>query len=117
MGTLLVMSPTPWIEAPLRRSLAAGAGVLLILIPAMTYWEWMAFPGIAALPPCLGTALVIAAGRGGESLVARMLAWRPLALIGLISYSLYLWHWPVLVFLNMAGLTAPTRPHTSSSRA
>jgi len=40
MGTLLVMSPTPWIEAPLRRSLAAGAGVLLILIPAMTYWEW-----------------------------------------------------------------------------
>ena len=113
MGTLLVVTPTPWIETPLRRSLAAGAGVLLILIPAMTYWEWMAFPGIAALPPCLGAALVIAAGRGGESLAARMLAWRPLAFIGLISYSLYLWHWPILVFLNLAGLTAATRPHVS----
>jgi hypothetical protein len=107
------VSPTPWIETPLRRSLAAGAGVLLILIPAMTYWEWMAFPGIAALPPCLGAALVIAAGRGGESLVGRMLAWRPLAFMGRISYSLYLWHWPILVFLNLAGFTAATRPYTS----
>jgi hypothetical protein len=46
----------------------------------------------------VGTALIIAAGRSGKSLVARVLSTPPVVFIGLISYSLYLWHWPVIFF-------------------
>jgi hypothetical protein len=57
------------------------------------------FPGYAALWPTLGAICVIAAGASGSSIGAdRLLASRPFAYLGGISYSLYLWHWPVLVF-------------------
>jgi peptidoglycan/LPS O-acetylase OafA/YrhL len=71
------------------------------------------FPGYAALWPTLGACCVIAAGRTGSRLGAdAILASRPLAYIGDISYSLYLWHWPVLIFYRAifneveAGLAA-----------
>jgi peptidoglycan/LPS O-acetylase OafA/YrhL len=71
------------------------------------------FPGYAALWPTLGACCVIAAGRTGSKVGAdAILASRPLAYIGDISYSLYLWHWPVLIFYRAifneveAGLTA-----------
>lgn len=51
-------------------------------------------PGLAALPACTGTALIICAG--GTSKGGKLLATYPLIPIGLISYSLYLWHWPIL---------------------
>jgi len=57
------------------------------------------FPGYAALWPTLGACCVIAAGQTGSKVGAdRILASRPLAYIGDISYSLYLWHWPILIF-------------------
>src|SRR3546814_12954343 len=59
-------------------------------------------PCAAALLPCLGTSLVIHAGTGAETRVARLLSQRWLVFIGLISYSLYLWHWPLLAFLRQA---------------
>lgn len=55
------------------------------------------FPGLAALAPCLGAALVIYAG-SGRTAVNDALSVRPLVFVGLISYSLYLWHWPLYVF-------------------
>ena len=55
------------------------------------------FPGVFALLPCLGTAAIIWSGATRPA-VSRLLALRPLVLIGKISYSLYLVHWPVLVF-------------------
>jgi hypothetical protein len=48
--------------------------------------------------------MIIAAGETGSSLVGRLLAWRPIAFIGLISYSLYLWHWPIIVFQDAGGM-------------
>ena len=57
------------------------------------------FPGYAALWPTLGACCVIAAGQTGSKLGAdAILGSRPLAYIGDISYSLYLWHWPLLIF-------------------
>jgi peptidoglycan/LPS O-acetylase OafA/YrhL len=57
------------------------------------------FPGYAALWPTFGACCVIAAGRTGSKVGAdAILASRPLAYIGDISYSLYLWHWPLLIF-------------------
>jgi peptidoglycan/LPS O-acetylase OafA/YrhL len=56
------------------------------------------FPGINALYPCLGTVLLILAGGLHPARVMAPLRWRPVVWVGLISYSLYLWHWPVLAF-------------------
>jgi len=59
------------------------------------------FPGAAALLPCFGTAFVIWAGSHGQrNLAGDVLTWRPLVLTGLISYSLYLWHWPLFTFIS-----------------
>jgi peptidoglycan/LPS O-acetylase OafA/YrhL len=112
LGTLVAQGLLPVPKAAPWRNGAALAGLLMILVPTATYGVMTAFPGLAALPPCAGTALVIAAGRAGDSHVARLLSWRPLAFIGKISYSLYLWHWPVIVFLIMSGLG--TSIHQSS---
>lgn len=56
------------------------------------------FPGINALLPCLGAVLLIFAGHG--EVRSRLLTNRPMVFIGLISYSLYLWHWPLIAYLN-----------------
>ncbi len=76
-------------------------GLAGIVIPFWLYSKETPFPGLAALPPCVGTALVILGNTRGEGAgltsAGRMLAWQPVVFIGLISYSLYLWHWPVLV--------------------
>jgi peptidoglycan/LPS O-acetylase OafA/YrhL len=100
LGTIVSQRYLPAIRGHAMRNLASLVGILLILIPALRYSDATPFPGLAALPPCLGAALLIAAGEHGESLVGSVLSWRPVAFIGLISYSLYLWHWPILVFQN-----------------
>ena len=56
------------------------------------------FPGVAALLPVMGTAAVIVANIKHQTLARRVLSFPVLVYIGLISYSLYLWHWPLLVF-------------------
>ena len=56
------------------------------------------FPGLAALPACLGTAAIIYSGEQSKHFVPRLLSLRIVVLLGIISYSLYLWHWPLLVF-------------------
>lgn len=60
------------------------------------------FPGINALIPCLGAALLMLAGSGDFR--SRLLTSRPMVFIGLISYSLYLWHWPLIAYLNYLGI-------------
>ena len=75
----------------------SAAGLVLIGIAIFTFTAATPFPGENALLPCMGTALVIQGGVGGHTAVNRLLANRVLVLIGLMSYSLYLWHWPVFV--------------------
>ncbi len=58
-------------------------------------------PGVvhAAVIPCVGTALIVLCGnQRPDSLLVRLLSLKGLVFVGLISYSLYLWHWPVFVF-------------------
>ena len=62
-----------------------------------------AFPGAAALLPVIGAALVIHAGSTTQATIAaRLLSLRPIVFVGLVSYSFYLWHWPVLTFARIA---------------
>ncbi|MGU3709662.1 acyltransferase family protein (plasmid) [Escherichia coli] len=71
-------------------------GLLLILFSIFTFTSKTVFPGYAALLPVLGATLIIL--NAEDTLVGKMLALKPLVFIGVISYSLYLWHWPLVVF-------------------
>ncbi|MFG1463669.1 acyltransferase family protein [Xanthobacter sp. DSM 24535] len=73
------------------------AGLALILVPALLLGPTSSFPGLNALAPVLGAALLILPTRA-PTFGARLLALAPLPFIGRISYSLYLWHWPIIVF-------------------
>ena len=87
------------IAVPDRARQAAGiVGIALILTAAAAISAEDAFPGWRALVPTLGAALVICSGP--QSIAGRSLSVRPLVYVGRISYSFYLWHWPVLVFLR-----------------
>jgi len=79
-------------------SRAGVAGLVLVLGSFIFFAEKNFFPGLSALPGCLGAALLLRSGEHPESFVAKMLSWRPLVWVGLISYSVYLWHWPLIVF-------------------
>ncbi len=74
--------------------------LVLILLPAFMLSRGSSFPGINAFWPCLGVALLIFIGRESTSLVHKLLSLKLLVKIGLISYSLYLWHWPIVAFVN-----------------
>lgn len=104
LGVLITLGVFPAMRTPLTRNVAALAGLALICVAVFGFTAYTPFPGLAALPPCFGAALIIVAGQTGDSLVGRMLSLRPAVFVGLISYSLYLWHWPVIVFQNMESL-------------
>jgi SGNH domain (fused to AT3 domains) len=89
-----------------QRNLATLTGAGLVTYAVCTYSSTMQFPGLSALLPCLGAALIIFGGQGGSSLVGALLSWRPMVFIGLISYSLYLWHWPVIYLQKLGGLVS-----------
>jgi peptidoglycan/LPS O-acetylase OafA/YrhL len=80
------------------KRLASLLGVSVLIASLIFLNDHIRFPGLWALPPCLGTALLLltADGWGNKLTVAPPLVWT-----GDISYSLYLWHWPVLVFARI----------------
>lgn len=93
---LAVIGAGPKLSKPWREGLSLG-GLALVLAGMVLMSETVRFPGAWALVPCVGTALMIHANQSGDTLSARLLSLRPVVAVGLISYSLYLWHWPALV--------------------
>lgn len=90
-------------RSPWFRWFLAGLPVLglsMVVIPYAVMSSRTPFPGLSALSPVLGTALLIRFGQSGW--VGRILSSRPFTQIGKMSYSLYLWHWPVIVFWKYA---------------
>lgn len=84
------------------REVLAVTGSCAILIPVFVLDATIPFPGLAAAPPVLGATILIWVGsQGGGSFVGALLSRPALVWVGLISYSLYLWHWPVLAFLRV----------------
>lgn len=106
LGGLIVFLP------PLKNlmmSHALGAlGVILIGWSFLTLSSHDPFPGFNALYACGGTALIVYP-KSAKTLVASVLSIKPLVWAGQISFSLYLWHWPLLVFWKLVTLqTSPT---------
>jgi len=88
---------------------ASTAGLALILGAIVWIDSSMPFPGNVDLLPVLGTFLVLLYGGQGW-LARRALVNRPMVAIGLVSYPLYLWHWPVLTYMHHLGLSTRTLP-------
>jgi len=90
------------------RHCVALAGLTMIVAPIFAYTKQTSFPGLAAVPPCLGAALLIWVHQSGRTVVSGIMSLRPVVFVGLISYSLYLWHWPLLVYMQYYCLTPLT---------
>ena len=102
---LAVLPATMVLRSAALREILCLAGLAGIFLPAFFYGESTPFPGLAALPPCLGAAAIIFANSVSHEpqprgYIAKALSWRPAVFIGLISYSLYLWHWPILAYAD-----------------
>jgi peptidoglycan/LPS O-acetylase OafA/YrhL len=111
----LVALLLPWMER-LRRPVAHVVGVLgltAIGAAAFSIRDPAGFPVIATLLPVCGTCALLAAGTVlGERGVSRLLGMRPALWVGDLSFSWYLWHWPLIVFAGVlwpgAGWATPT---------
>ncbi len=98
-GTAFYTRLRPWAEG------LAVAGLALIVYSVVALDHATPFPGWAAIFPVLGSALLIAGTTADEGgFVRRILAVRPMVFIGLLSYSWYLWHWPLLSLYRIYNL-------------
>jgi hypothetical protein len=110
-GALLAFEIAPRLSSKAGRELEGIFGAALIAICFFRYTNATEFPGLTALPLCLGAALIIHSGGGTQpTLVGRALALPPVVALGLISYSVYLWHWPLMVFFRYRFPEAWTLP-------
>jgi peptidoglycan/LPS O-acetylase OafA/YrhL len=107
IGGLVALSAARWRRLSARAAAIAGWGGLgVIVLSCITLGTGTPYPGTAALLPVLGTALVIGAGLGDATNAGagRLLSTAPMRAIGRVSYSWYLWHWPVLLLMpHMLG--------------
>lgn len=99
IGCLLVFAPPPAGGKRLSE-LGVLGGLAVIFATGLMYRSSTPFPGVAALAPCFGAAAVIYYGTNHRGALTRLLGSRPLVTVGLMSYSLYLWHWPVLAYIR-----------------
>lgn len=96
VGGLIAVGAAQWKKIPkLHAHVIGWLGLALVLAAGAFFNSSMLWPGYLALVPVLGTAGIIIAGSTGHA--PWFLGWRPLIGIGAISYSLYLWHWPLII--------------------
>jgi peptidoglycan/LPS O-acetylase OafA/YrhL len=105
IGALLAVLRTPTFSGDPASRLAMGgrlrevigaAGILMITAGFLFIRNGSSFPGFVSLAPTLGTFLILVSVADGSTRLSRLLSTRPLVLIGKVSYSLYLWHWPLI---------------------
>lgn len=77
------------------REFFSVVGLSAIAFSVLEFGAETSSPWPVQVVPCVGAALLIATASG--TLVGQCLSWRPVRFVGLVSYSLYLWHWPVLL--------------------
>ena len=106
VGILLAVHET---DRPAEKLYASGRfanltgllGLALLLYPIFFYTETTPFPGLTAAVPVLGSALILISPGGWVNRF--LLSSKPFVFLGLVSYSWYLWHWPLLSFARIAA--------------
>ena len=104
-GAMLAVAPISRMRLTASAAqLTSLVGLGLILVAVFAYDKSTSFPGAAALLPVMGVVLLIWANGQHGTWVGRVLSTRVMVGLGLISYSWYLWHWPVFVFGSYASV-------------
>jgi len=97
-GSLLAFEVKAPIHIKINKNIIATLGIFLIAYSILIFNEKTIFPGFNAIFPVLGTVLLIHSAKVEKTVISKVLETKALVFIGLISYSLYLWHWPVVAF-------------------
>ena len=100
IGGLVAIRVLPNISNRIWTEVVSLIGFIAIAASVFLYTKATPFPGLAAALPCGGAVAILYAGGSGDNLVSRGLGLAPVRFIGLISYSLYLWHWPLFVYAS-----------------
>jgi peptidoglycan/LPS O-acetylase OafA/YrhL len=79
-------------------------GIILIIGSALLLNKSSLFPGFNAVYVTIGTSMLIYSGKENIGIINKILSLKPFVFIGLISYSLYLWHWPIIVYTRYTGV-------------
>jgi len=108
-GLLALVAGTPLAAKHALRAGVSWVGLALIVVPILTFRATEAFPGVVVLLPVVGTLGVIWAGMPEVAWSpARLAGLRPVQWLGDVSYSLYLWHWPIFMFVPyLTGMPSP----------
>jgi len=97
LGGALATSAQRTPKSQLANELLSVSALVTLALVGHWYGPTTRYPGLYAIAPCAASAILIQTGRQQSTLVGKLLSLRPLVFTGLISYSLYLWHYPVLV--------------------
>jgi len=117
LGVMLALLPSlSRLSKPLSECLG-WIGLALIAVGVFGFDINTPFPGWTAAIPCLGAVLIILSNSSDLNGVGKLLSLKPMVFIGKISYSLYLWHWPVIVFLKYVLIVEITLAHSLAALA
>jgi peptidoglycan/LPS O-acetylase OafA/YrhL len=100
LGGVLATSGQGSLKSKIANELLAVAALVTLAFVTYQYGPAIRYPGLYAIAPCAASAILIQTGRKQSTLVGKLLSLRPFVFTGLISYSLYLWHYPVLVLAS-----------------
>lgn len=97
LGGLLACGAIPQLNSKGLQEAMTALGLLMIAASLFFVRETMDYNGLGSLVPTLGTAMVIHAKSEG---LGKLISLPPVRAIGLISYAMYLWHWPLFVYIK-----------------
>ena len=108
LGAVVAVAPLRMPRLRALTELLAAAALAIILATIVVYRPTLPYPGAYTVPVCVATAVLLVGEPTRPTLVQRLLALRPLVYVGLLSYSLYLWHMPVIALSRYLLIEPPT---------
>ena len=107
LGAIVALCAARELKNRALKELLAAVSLIVLALAFSLYDSSMRYPGAYTIAPCLATACLLAIGQSSTTAVGRLLSLRPLVFTGLISYSLYLWHFPIFAFFKYYSIDEP----------